>query len=228
MPFRIGSGVPRSATDPARRVRVRRGRSSAGLVSAACALILICAASRPLAQSEAFYLANIGRTAINPATGAALGRIVGAALSNGVWIYRVNRDGRIIVVPVDSVGTQNAAAVVVKSPVPLTQAARVEPLLLSTATEFRNRLAQSGGTLQALLLTTRGISAEWISTKCGAFEPEVIGLLQSITRTQKASPAVTGTRTCGVQTRTFTITGATVDGYRSGTIGDPGIRAALK
>jgi hypothetical protein len=120
------------------------------------------------------------------------------------------------------------AAVAVKAPAPLTQVARVEPLLLNTATDFRNRLAHNV-TLQALLLTTKGISADWISTKCGDFESEVIGLLQSITRTQKASPAVTGTRTCGrQQTRTFALTGATVDAYRTGTIGDPGIRAALR
>jgi hypothetical protein len=165
--------------------------------------------------------------AVSPATGAVIGRIVDAALANGVWIYRVNRDGRIIAVPADSVRAKDLSIVVVKSSVPLPQAARVDPLLLGTAAEFRNRLSQSG-TLQALLVTTRGISAEWTSAKCGPFEPEVIGLLQSITRTQKASPAVSGTRTCGLQTRTFAITGATVDAYRHGTIGDPGIRAALK
>jgi hypothetical protein len=228
MASRIRSGVRRSDTEPARRAPAPQGSSSTCFAFAACAVILLCGGSRPLAQSEALYRSNIGRTAVSPATGAPLGRIVDAALANGVWVYRVNRDGRIVVVPADSVHTKEFGIMVVNTPPPPTQPARVEPLLSKTASEFRSRLAPSGATLQALLLTTKGISAEWISLKCGAFEPEVIGLLQSITRTQKASPAVTGTRTCAAQTRTFAITGATLDGYRSGTIGDPGIRAALK
>lgn len=195
---------------------------------AACALIVICAALRLLAQSEAGYRANIGKTAVNAANGAEIGRIVDVALTNGVWVYRVNRDGRITALPVDTVRAKDVRPVVVTPPAPAAPAARVESLLQSTATELRRRLAQNGGTLQALLLTSKGLSAEWTSTKCSAFEPEVIDLLLSIRRTQKASPAVTGTRTCGVQVRTFAITGATLDRYRSGAIGDAEVLAAMK
>jgi hypothetical protein len=212
-----GPDLPgRSAPPPAR-------------ISAACALILICVAAIVCAQSEVGYRANIGRAAVSATTGAEIGPIVDVALANGIWVYRVNRDGRTIAMPVESVRVRDLSAPIVRGPsTGSLRPAKVDSILLGTATNFRRRLAQNGGTLQTLMVTPKGISAEWISLKCAAFEPEVIGLIQSITATQKASPAIAGSRTCGREVRTFAISGATLDAYRHGEIGDPGVRAALK
>jgi hypothetical protein len=192
----------------------------------ACAVIVLCATLPLAAQSEAGYRANIGKIAVTPAGGAELGKIVDVALMNGVWKYGVNHAGRITYVPVDRV-TAKDPPVPVTPPAPAAPA-RVEPLLKNTAAEFRRVLALNGGMLEALLLTRHGIAAEWISVRCDAFEPEVLDLLLTIKATQKASPAVTGNRRCGLQVRTFTITGATLDLYRTGAIDDAQVLAAIK
>jgi hypothetical protein len=199
---------------------------------AACALIAICASPRLVAQSEAGYRANIGKMAFTAADGVEIGRITDLVMMNGVWIYKVNRGGRIMNAPVETVVAKSVSAAPVKAP-PIVAAAvapagQIEPILERTATEFRERLVQSGGTLQALNLTSKGISVKWSSTKCGFFESEIIDLLLSIKQTQKASPAISGTNTCGGKLRTFAVKGEAFHRYRTGVIGEAQVLAAIK
>lgn len=197
---------------------------------AACTVVAICASPRLFAQSEAGYRANIGKTAFTAADGVEIGRIADVALMNGVLVYKVNRGGRIVNAPVDTVVAKYApSAPAVRRPA--TAAApegQVEPILERTATDFREGLAESGGTLQALLLTSKGISARWSSTKCSYFESEIIDLLLSIKRTQKASPAISGSSTCSGKVRTFAIKGEAFHQYRTGEIGEAQVLAAIK
>jgi hypothetical protein len=212
-----------------------------------CAILALCASLRVFAQSEAGYRANIGMTAFNVADGVEVGRIVDVALMNGYWVYKVTRDGRIVNAPVDSVVPRKSASTAVKPPAPAPAPARgapgsatpsahpsapagekVDPILLRTAAEFRTRLERYRGALQALLLTPKGISARWSSMQCDSFEPEIVDLLVSITRTQKASPAISGTRTCFTTVRAFAIKGATFHEYRTGRIGDAEVLATLR
>jgi hypothetical protein len=195
---------------------------------AACALIAICASPRLFAQSEAGYRANIGKMAFTAADGVEMGRITDLVMMNGVWIYKVNRGGRIMNAPVETVVAKSVPSPAVKAPAIVSAAAQIEPILERTATEYRERLAQSGGTLQALNLTSKGISAKWSSTKCGYFESEIIDLLLSIKQTQKASPAISGTNTCSGKLRTFAIKGAAFHQYRTGVIGEAQVLAAIK
>lgn len=200
-------------------------------VVAVCAVVAICAAPRLSGQSEAGYRANIGKTAFTAATGVEIGRITDVALMNGVWVYKVNRGGRIMTAPVDTVVAKAApSAPTVRTPATVAPDVqeRIEPILERTAAEFREGLAQSGGALQALLLTSKGISVRWSSAKCSYFESEIIDLLLSIKRTQKASPAISGTSTCSGKVRTFSIKGAAFHQYRTGEIGEAQILAAIK
>src|SRR3954468_16533917 len=202
-----------------------RARRTAAYWSAACAALVLCVS--PLAaQSEAGYRANINKIAVVPANGAELGRIVDVELRNGEWSYQVSRDGRLTYIPVDSV-TAKDVPVPVKPPPPPAPP-RITPILKSTAAEFRRRLGETGGMLEALVVTPQGVSAEWISIKCGAFDAEVLDLLMTIRKTQKASAPVTGSRSCGLQTRSFTLTGETFDLYRQEKIEDAAVLSAIK
>ena len=60
----------------------------------ACAVIGLCVSLRVSAQSEAGYRANIGKIAVSAADGSELGRIVDVTLMNGVWVYKVQREGK--------------------------------------------------------------------------------------------------------------------------------------
>ena len=206
-----------------------------------CAILALCGSLRVFAQSEAGYRANIGQTAVSVADGAEIGRIVDVALMNGYWVYKVSRDGRIVNAPVDSVVPRKGPPTAAKPPAPAARgsatppahpsppaAEKVDPILLRTAAEFRTRLERYRGALHALLLTPKGISARWSSMQCDSFEPEIVDLLVSITRTQKASPAISGTRTCFTTVRAFAIKGATFHEYRTGKIGDAEVLATLR
>jgi hypothetical protein len=210
-----------------------------------CAILALCASVRVFAQSEAGYRANIGMTAYSVADGAEIGRIVDVALMNGYWVYKVSRDGRIVNAPVDSIVPRkspspppkpagpapargSAGPATPSAPPSAGAAEKVDPILLRTAAEFRTRLERYRGALQALLLTPKGISARWSSMQCDSFEPEIVDLLVSITRTQKASPAISGTRTCFTTVRAFAIKGATFHEYRTGKIGDAEVLATLR
>jgi hypothetical protein len=200
---------------------------------AACAIAAICVSPRLLAQSEAGHRSNIGKMAFAAAGGAELGRITDVAMMNGVLMYRITRDGRVVNVPVETVVAKAAPLPPAKTTPAATAAAvtpeaQIEPVLERTAADFREGLAQSGGTLQALGLTSKGISARWSSTRCRYFESEIIDLLLSIKRTQKASPAISGTSTCSGKIRTFTIKGEAFHQYRTGEIGEAQILAAIK
>jgi hypothetical protein len=194
----------------------------------ACAVAGLCASLPLFAQSEAGYRANIGRTATSAATGTELGRIVDVALMNGMWVYKVQGEGRIISSPVHTVTVRDAAAKPVKGPAAPAAEGTVEPLLQRTAVAFREELARHESTLQALIITPKGISARWTSPKCEYFESELIDLLLSIKRTQTASSAVIGTHTCLGKLKGFTVTGETFHRYRTGEIDEAKVLAAVK
>lgn len=177
---------------------------------------------------EATYRENIGKTAFNATNGIEIGRIEGVAQVNGAWVYRVNREGRTINSPVDNVVVRDAPSTVAKEPAPVATAAQIDPAVESTATEFRRRLAQYGGTLRSMTMTGGTIAAAWTSSKCDYLEPEVIDLLLSVNRTQKASPAIRGSRTCGGKENTFSLDGSTFQQYRTGNISDADVLKAIR
>lgn len=198
-------------------------------VCIACAAIAVCASLRLFAQSEAGYRANIGKAATNPTNGTEVGRIVDVALMNGRWVYKVDRAGKIVNWPVESVIPKKIQTMPsVPAPAPAAPPARIDPILQSTATEFRTRLERRHGVLQTLVVTQKGISAEWRSISCDAFEQEILDLLVSVKQTQKASPAISGSRTCFTATRTFALKGATFHDYRTGKIGDAQVLGEIK
>ena len=198
----------------------------------ACAIVGWCAWLPLFAQSEVGYRSNIGRTAVSAATGAELGQIVEVAMMNGIWVYKVRREGQIVNAPVHTVVARDkereAPPKPVKAPPAATADGTIEPLLQRTAVAFRAELARHESTLQALLITPKGISARWSSPKCDYFESELIDLLLSIKRTQTASSAVTGTHTCVGKMRGFTVTGDTFHKYRTGEIDEAKVLAAVK
>jgi hypothetical protein len=104
----------------------------------------------------------------------------------------------------------------------------IDASLKSTATEFRGRLVQYGGSLQSMVLNGGTVSAAWTSSKCDYFEAEVIDLLLSVNRTQKSSPSIRGTRACLSKNRTFSIDAATFQRYRTGKIGDSEVLKGIK
>jgi hypothetical protein len=198
----------------------------------ACAIVGLCAWLPLSAQSEVGYRANIGRTAVSAATGAELGPIVEVAMMNGIWVYKVRREGQIVNAPVHTIVARDkeraAPPKPVKAPPAVAAEGTIEPLLQRTAVAFREQLARHESTLQALLITPKGISARWSSPKCDYFESELIDLLLSIKRTQTASSAVTGTHTCVGKMRGFTVTGDTFHKYRTGEIDEAKVLAAVK
>jgi hypothetical protein len=179
-------------------------------------------------DSAATYRANIGKTAFNATNGTEIGRIEDVAQVNGAWVYRVNREGRIINSPVDNVVVKETPSAVAKEPAPVSPAAQIDPAVESTATEFRRRLAQYDGRLRSMTMTGETIAAAWTSSKCDHLEPEVIDLLLSVNRTQKASPAVRGSRACGGKENTFSIDGATFQRYRTGKLNDADVLKAIR
>jgi hypothetical protein len=206
-------------------------------VLAACAIVGVCMSVRVAAQSEAGYRANIGKTAVSAADGTEIGRIVDVALMNGIWVYKVQREGKTISSPVDTIVAKGAVSKPVKAP-EASRAARtsgtaapdanIDPVLQRTATAFREELVRHQGVLHTLVITPKGISAKWLSAKCSYFESELIDLLLSIKRTQKASPAIVGTHTCEGRMRTFTVKGETFHQYRVGEITEAKVLAAIK
>jgi hypothetical protein len=203
----------------------------------ACAVIGLCVSVRLFAQSEAGYRANIGKTAVSAANGTEIGRIVDVAMMNGVWVYKVQREGKIISSPVETIVAKGVpsrpvkapeASKPAKAPEAVGREGNIEPLLQRTASAFREELARHESTLQALVITPKGISARWSSAKCAYFESELIDLLLSIKRTQKASSAVLGTHTCPGKARAFTVTGETFHQYRTGEIDEAKVLAAVK
>ena len=205
-------------------------------VLTACAVIGLCVSVRLFAQSEAGYRANIGKTAVGAADGKEIGRIVDVTMMNGVWVYKVQSEGKIISSPVETIVAKVPSKPVktpeaskpAKAPEAMGPEGNIEPLLQRTANAFREELARHQGTLQALLITPKGISAKWSSAKCEYFESELIDLLLSIKRTQKASPASIGTHTCRGRVRAFTVTGETFHQYRAGEIDEAKVLAAVK
>jgi hypothetical protein len=206
-------------------------------VLAACAVIGLCVSVRLFAQSEAGYRANIGKTAVNAASGMELGKIVDVVMMNGVWVYKVEHEGTVTSPPVATIVVKGAASKGVKpsdapKPGKVPEAAAPEgnigPLLQRTATAFREELARHQSTLQTLIITPKGISARWTSPKCDYFESELIDLLLSIKRTQKASSAINGAHTCRGRVRAFTVTGETFHRYRTGEIDEAKVLAAVK
>jgi hypothetical protein len=177
---------------------------------------------------ETTYRANIGKTAFNATNGVEIGRIEGVAQVNGAWVYRVNREARLINSPVDNVVVKDTPSTVAKEPAPVAPAAQIDPAVESTATEFRRRLAQYGGTLSSMTMAGGTIAAAWTSSKCDYLEGEVIDLLLSVNRTQKASPAIRGSRTCGGKDNTFSLDGATFERYRTAKISDPDVLKAIR
>jgi len=100
---------------------------------------------------------------------------------NGVWVYKVNREGRIINSPVDNVVVKDTPSRVAReAPAP---SGKVDTSMQATAKEFSARLVRTGGRLIDLTSTGQKISARWTSAKCDNFEPDVIDLLLSVSRT---------------------------------------------
>jgi hypothetical protein len=197
----------------------------------ACAVIALCASLRGSAQSEAGYRANIGKTAVSTKDGSELGRIVDVRLMNGIWVYNVQREGKITPVPVDTIVARGVSAPKPVKPAATatgTPEANVEPLLQRTAVAFREELTRHESVLQTLVITPKGISAKWTSTRCSYFESELIDLLLSIKKTQKASPAILGSHSCEGKVRPFAVTGETFHQYRTGVIGEAKVLAAVK
>lgn len=201
----------------------------------AFAIVGLCVSGPLFAQSEAGYRANIGKTALN-ADGTEIGRIVDVALMNGVMVYKVEREGKIIASPAETTVVKSVAPKPVKpaeatKPVKAPEAVsegNIEPLLQRTAAAFREELARHQSTLQTLLITPKGISARWSSPKCEYFESELIDLLLSIKRTQTASSAINGTHSCRGKAHAFTVTGETFHQYRTGEIDEAKVLAAVK
>ena len=104
----------------------------------------------------------------------------------------------------------------------------IEPLLQRTAVAFREELARHESVLQTLVITPKGISAKWSSAKCSYFESELIDLLLSIKKTQKASPAILGSHSCEGKVRAFAVKGETFHQYRTGVINEAKVLAAIK
>jgi hypothetical protein len=213
----------------------RTGAQSMRRVLIVCAVIGLCVSVRLVAQSEAGYRANIGKTALN-ANGTEIGRIVDVTMMNGVLVYKVEREGKIISSPAGTTIVKNVAANPVKpaegskpAKVPVARPeGNIDPLLERTAIDFREELARHQSTLQALVITPKGISARWTSLKCDYFESELIDLLLSIKRTQKASPAIIGVHSCRGKARPFAVTGETFHQYRTGEIDEAKVLAAVK
>ena len=197
-------------------------------VLTACAVIGLCLSPALSAQSEMGYRANIGKIAVSAADGTEIGRILDVAMMNGVWVYKVRREGRIVASPVDTIVAKGVPLGPAKARDALAVESNIDPLLQRTAVAFREELVRHEGTLNALLITPKGISARWSSAKCEYFESELIDLLLSIKRTQTASPAITGTHACQGKLRGFMLKGETFHQYRTGVISEAKVLAAIK
>jgi hypothetical protein len=136
-----------------------------------------------------------------------------------VWVYKVNREGRIINSPVDNVTVKDTPSTLGCTIAPVANA-QIDPAVQATAKEFGGRLGQYGGQVEALTIKANTLIAQWSSAKCDYLEPEVIDLLLSVNRTIKESPTIAGERMCGGDKRTFTISGNRFQQYRTGAIND--------
>ena len=197
----------------------------------ACAVIGLCVSVRVSAQSEAGYRANIGKIAVSAADGSELGRIVDVTMMNGVWVYKVQREGKITSSPVETIVARGVPAPRPSKPAATgaaTPEGTIEPLLQRTAVAFREELVRHESVLQTLVITSKGISAKWSSAKCSYFESELIDLLLSIKKTQKASPAILGSHSCEGKVRSFAVKGETFHQYRTGVINEAKVLAAVK
>jgi hypothetical protein len=188
-------------------------------------MTLLAALAAYSAEAQESYKQNIGKTAFNKTNGVEIGKIVDAVQVNGRWVYKVNRDGRIINSPVDNVVVKTVPSTVAKDPAPVAAGAKIDATLAPTAKEFQGRLAQYGGSLQEMTLTAGSLKAHWSSSKCDSLESEVFDLLLSVNRTLKTSPNISASRTCGARNATYTLSGANLQRYRQGKINDA---AALK
>jgi hypothetical protein len=88
--------------------------------------------------------------------------------------------------------------------------------------------ATNGGRLEPLTFKDSSVSARWTSAKCDYFEPEVIDLLLSLNRTIKSSPSISGERTCQGRRRSFKLSGALCQQYRTGKISDTRVLSGIK
>lgn len=96
------------------------------------------------AEQPQTYRANIGKTAFNATNGVEIGRIVDVAHVNGVWVYKVNREGRIINSPVDNVVVKETPSSVARDvPAP---GGKTDPSMQATEKEFsRGSFASADG-----------------------------------------------------------------------------------
>jgi hypothetical protein len=139
----------------------------------------------------------------------------------------VNREGRIINSPVDNVVVKGVPSTTALEAAAL-PASGIDPAVRATATEFNSRLTRNGGRVEALTFNDSSVSARWTSAKCDYFEPEVIDLLLSLNRTIKSSPSISGERTCQGRRRSFKISGALFQQYRTGKISDTRVLSGIK
>jgi len=179
------------------------------------------------AQSEATYRANIGKTAFNATNGVELGKIVDVASVNGVWVYRVNREGRIINSPVKNVVAKDVLSTTSVDTSPEANA-QIDPSMQATAKEFSGRLGQYNGRLQALTLKGIVLVDRWSSAKCDYYDGEAIDLLLSVNRTVKPSVDIDGQRVCGGKTKTFKLSSSRFRDYREGKLSDSEVLKTLR
>ena len=207
-------------------------------VLTACAVIGLCASVRLFAQSEAGYRANIGKMAVSAADGKEIGRIVDVAMMNGrSGVYKVQREGKIISSPVESIVAKvppkpvktPEATKPVKAPEAVEAEGNIDPLLQRTANAFREELTRHQSTLQALVITPKGISAKWSSAKCELLR---VGADRSALEHQADAEGFAchhSARTpVAGRVRPFTVTGETFHRYRTGEIDEARVLAAVK
>ena len=175
-------------------------------------------------KEEAVFRENIGKVAFNGTSGVEVGKIVGVEKVNGAWMYRVEREGGIINLPVTNVGI--AEATTTEKPTvaaPSLPAAVVDPSLRATGEEFVKRLRGSEAKLNSLSFASNTIAAAWTSQRCSMVEGEIIDLLLSVNRTRKDSPSIHAAITCEGQAQKFTLSGADFQRYRQGKINDAAV-----
>ncbi len=106
---------------------------------------------------------------------------------------------------------------------------KIDAAMQNVASEFKPRLGYYNGELLSLTFENGRVAANWNSQKCDWVKEEMVDLAISLHRGH--SGIVKGidiTRNCDSNLKTFRISGAKFDDYKSGKIGDAQFLEGIK
>lgn len=106
---------------------------------------------------------------------------------------------------------------------------KVDPAMQSVASEFERRLGYYSGKLLSLTFDKGRVAANWSSQKCDWVKEEIVDLAISINRGQIGPiNGIDINRSCDSKVKTFRISGAKFNAYKSGQINDAQFLEGIK